>query len=71
MKKSDQIIILKAKVIKLKSKLKEAQMELAKWDSIKPIESTDQLFTTERVNKSIKDLKNEMDKIYPTATTTN
>jgi hypothetical protein len=64
MKKSQKIIILKAKVIKLKAKLKEAQMELAKWDSIKPIESTDQLFTTERVNESIKDLENEIKKTH-------
>jgi hypothetical protein len=84
--KSQKIIILKAKVIKLKAKLKEAQLELADRDDqdelvielqkflkikddyiqkhlAQPIESTDQLFTTERVNESIKDLENEIDNI--------
>jgi hypothetical protein len=47
MRKSQKIIILKAKVIKLKAKLKDARMELAKWDSIKPIESTNTLFSSD------------------------
>jgi hypothetical protein len=37
--KSQQIIILKAKVIKLKDKLKEAQLELADMDNEKPLNS--------------------------------
>jgi hypothetical protein len=59
--KSQKIKVLEAKVIVLKAKLKDARMELAYRDSINPIESTDQLFTTERVNESIKELENEMD----------
>jgi hypothetical protein len=54
MKKSQKIIILKAKVIKLKAKLKEAQLELAKWDSIKPIESTNTLFSSDNTYDTYK-----------------
>lgn len=50
MKNKDKIIILKAKIIKLKEQLKEARLELADRDNgidyvaVNPIESTQELF---------------------------
>jgi hypothetical protein len=52
--KSQKIIILKAKVIKLKAKLKEARMELGDRDSIKPIESTNTLFSSDNTYDAYK-----------------
>lgn len=68
MKKSEQIIILKAKVIKLKEQLKAARLELADRDNkeigyigemeFNPIESTEGLF-----NNPISTMANQMQEL--------